>query len=85
MAGKDLAAIRSGFVDFETEYPKAIEKLKAAGIDDYVAEIQRQLDEFWRGSNRIVNRYPEPSSLRSTGYADVEMLPGTYKERQGLI
>lgn len=49
VAGKDLAAIRSGFVDFETEYPKAIEKLKAAGIDDYVAEIQRQLDEFLAG------------------------------------
>lgn len=49
VAGKDLAAIRSGFVDFETEYPKAIEKLKAAGIDDYVAEIQRQLDKFLAG------------------------------------
>lgn len=49
IAGKDLAAIRSGFIDFETEYPKAIEKLKAAGIDDYVAEIQRQLDEFLAG------------------------------------
>lgn len=46
VAGKDLAAIRSGFVDFETEYPKAIKKLKDAGIDEYVAEIQRQLDEF---------------------------------------
>lgn len=46
VAGKDMAAIRSGFVDFETEYPKAIEKLKAAGIDEYVAEAQRQLDEF---------------------------------------
>lgn len=46
VAGKDLAAIRSGFVDFETGYPKAIKKLKAAGIDEYVAEIQRQLDEF---------------------------------------
>jgi putative aldouronate transport system substrate-binding protein len=46
VAGKDLAAIRSGFVDFETGYPKAIKKLKDAGIDEYVAEIQRQLDEF---------------------------------------
>lgn len=43
---KDLAAIRTGFVDFDTEYPKAIEKLKAAGIDEYVAEVQRQFDEF---------------------------------------
>ncbi|OXM16868.1 ABC transporter substrate-binding protein [Paenibacillus herberti] len=46
VAGKDMAAIRSGFVDFETGYPKAIKKLKAAGIDKYVAEVQRQLDEF---------------------------------------
>lgn len=43
---KELAAIRTGFVDFETEYPKAIAKLKAAGIDKYVAEVKRQLDEF---------------------------------------
>lgn len=46
VAGKDIAAIRCGFVDFETEYPKAIKKLKDAGIDEYVAEVQRQLDEF---------------------------------------
>jgi len=46
VAGKDLAAIRSGFVDFDKEYPKAMKKLKAAGIDEYVAEIQRQLEEF---------------------------------------
>ncbi|MGM1046731.1 DUF3502 domain-containing protein [Paenibacillus uliginis] len=36
-------------MDFETEYPKAIQKLKAAGIDEYVTEIQRQLDEFLAG------------------------------------
>ncbi|MFS0726532.1 ABC transporter substrate-binding protein [Paenibacillus sp. 1P07SE] len=46
VAGKDMAAVRSGFVDFETGYPKAIEKLKKAGIDEYVAEVQRQLEEF---------------------------------------
>ncbi|OME90745.1 MULTISPECIES: ABC transporter substrate-binding protein [Paenibacillus] len=49
VVGKDLAAIRSGFVDFETAYPKAIQKLKKAGIDEYVAEVQRQLDEFLAG------------------------------------
>ncbi|WMJ87009.1 ABC transporter substrate-binding protein [Anaerocolumna sp. MB42-C2] len=43
---KDFAAIRSGFVDFDTEYPKAVQKLKEAGIDEYVAEVQRQFDEF---------------------------------------
>jgi putative aldouronate transport system substrate-binding protein len=46
VAGKQFAAIRSGFVDFDTEYPKAVQKLKDAGIEEYVAEIQRQLDEF---------------------------------------
>ncbi|RED66352.1 ABC transporter substrate-binding protein [Cohnella lupini] len=44
--GKDMAAVRSGFVNFETGYPKALQKLKDAGIDEYVAEVQRQLDEF---------------------------------------
>lgn len=47
VTGKQLAAIRSGFVDFETEYPKAIAELKEAGIDEYVAEVQRQMDEFF--------------------------------------
>jgi len=46
VAGKQFAAIRSGFVDFDVEYPKAVKQLKDAGIDEYVAEIQRQLDEF---------------------------------------
>lgn len=45
-ASKDMAAIRNGFVDFDKEYPKAVKKLKDAGIDEYVAEVQRQLDEF---------------------------------------
>ncbi len=44
--GRDISAIRSGFIDFETAYPKAIQDLKDAGIDEYVAEVQRQLDEF---------------------------------------
>jgi len=46
VVGKQLAPVRDGFVDFETAYPRAIENLKAAGIDEYVAEVQRQLDEF---------------------------------------
>jgi len=33
-------------VDIDTEYPKAVQKLKDAGIDDYIAEVQRQFDEF---------------------------------------
>lgn len=52
VAGKELLAIETGFVDFQTEYPKAIEKLKAAGIDEYVAEVQRQFDEFLASKNK---------------------------------
>ncbi|MBP1754006.1 MAG: transporter substrate-binding protein, partial [Firmicutes bacterium] len=46
VSGKQMAPILYGFVDFDTEYPKALENLKAAGIDEYVAEVQRQMDEF---------------------------------------
>ena len=46
VAGKQMAPILYGFVDFETEYPKALQNLKDAGIDEYVAEVQRQMDEF---------------------------------------
>lgn len=44
---KQMEALRNGFVDFDTEYPKAIKALKEAGIDEYVAEVQRQLDIFF--------------------------------------
>jgi putative aldouronate transport system substrate-binding protein len=33
-------------VDFDTEYPKAVKALKAAGIDQYVAEVNRQLKAY---------------------------------------
>ena len=39
--------IMYGFVDYDTNYPAALQKLKEAGIDEYVAEVQRQLDEFF--------------------------------------
>ena len=42
----DMAVIRNGFVDFEENYAAAVAKLKAAGIDEYIAEVQRQYDEF---------------------------------------
>lgn len=47
VAGKKFLQICTGFVDFDTEYPKAVAALKEAGIDEYVAEVQRQLDEFF--------------------------------------
>ena len=45
-AFKKLTPILYGYVDFETEYPKAIAELEAAGINEYVAEVNRQLAEF---------------------------------------
>lgn len=38
--------IKFGLVDYETAYPAAIKKLKAAGIDKYIAEFQKQLTAF---------------------------------------
>ena len=35
------------YVDFDSNYEAAVEELKAAGIDEYVAEVQKQLDEFF--------------------------------------
>lgn len=35
-----------GILDPETELPKFIEKLKAAGVDDFIAEKQKQLDAW---------------------------------------
>ena len=35
-----------GILDPETELPKFIEKLKAAGVDDFIAEKQRQLNAW---------------------------------------
>ncbi len=36
----------TGYVDFDKNYPKAVEALKAAGIESYVAEFQKQLDAY---------------------------------------
>jgi putative aldouronate transport system substrate-binding protein len=46
VTASDFAPLRSGFVSFEDNYDAAVAKLKAAGIDEYVAEVQRQYDEF---------------------------------------
>ncbi len=42
----DMSVIRNGFVNFEENYPAAVQRLKEAGIDEYIAEVQRQYDEF---------------------------------------
>jgi putative aldouronate transport system substrate-binding protein len=40
--------IECGFVDFDSNYDAAVKELKDAGIDQYVAEVQKQLDEFFK-------------------------------------
>ena len=42
----DMSVIRNGFVNFDENYAAAVQKLKDAGIDEYIAEVQRQYDEF---------------------------------------
>ena len=50
VAQKEFQPIECGYVDFDTAYPVALEHLKDAGIDEYVAEVQRQLDEFFKAN-----------------------------------
>jgi len=47
-----LAPIGSGFVDYETGYPKALERLKSAGIDKYIAEYQKQFSAWYAEQNQ---------------------------------
>lgn len=46
-----LAPIGSGFLDYDEHFPKALEKLKAAGFDAYLAEYQKQFTE-WYAANK---------------------------------
>jgi putative aldouronate transport system substrate-binding protein len=43
---RDFIPLMTGFVDFDSTYPGFIQSLKDAGIDEYVAEVQRQVDAF---------------------------------------
>lgn len=52
VCSKDLAPIRNGFVDFDENYDAAIKKLKDAGMDEYIAEVQKQFDEFTANKNK---------------------------------
>lgn len=47
VANQYLNPIMYGFVDFDSNYDDALAKLKEAGIDEYVAEVQRQLDAYF--------------------------------------
>ncbi|MDF2544985.1 MAG: extracellular solute-binding protein, partial [Herbinix sp.] len=52
VCSKDLAPIRNGFVDFDENYDAAIKKLKDAGMDEYIAEVQKQFDEFMANKSK---------------------------------
>lgn len=41
--------LATGYVDFDKYYPQMVEALKAAGIEKYIAEYQKQLDEYIAG------------------------------------
>lgn len=41
-----LKPIIYGVGDYDTDFPAVLEELKAAGLDEYVAEYQRQFSEF---------------------------------------
>jgi len=47
VANQYLNPIMYGFVDFDSNYDDALAKLKEAGIDEYVAEVQKQLDAYF--------------------------------------
>lgn len=40
--------ISLGFADYDSAYPEAIKRLKDAGIDQYMAEYQKQFSEFYK-------------------------------------
>ena len=41
-----MSVYRNAFVNFDEHYAATVQKLKDAGIDEYIAEVQRQYDEF---------------------------------------
>lgn len=44
--GEKIVKIGTGLGDFDAEFPAILEELKANGLDEYVAEYQRQFSEF---------------------------------------
>ena len=44
---QEFTPIECGYVDFDSSYDTAVQHLKEAGIDEYVAEVNRQLDAFF--------------------------------------
>ena len=45
-AWKKIVPILYGYVDFDENYPAAVAELETAGINKYVDEINRKLQEY---------------------------------------
>jgi putative aldouronate transport system substrate-binding protein len=48
--------IRFGLVDYAASYPAALQRLKAAGIDQYMTEYRRQFAEYLKTNPEAVQR-----------------------------
>ncbi|MDR1948831.1 MAG: extracellular solute-binding protein [Spirochaetaceae bacterium] len=48
--------IRYGLVDYASSYPAAIARLKAAGLDQYMAEYRRQFAEYLKANPDVVRK-----------------------------
>lgn len=42
-----IQLLEFGFLDYEKEFPGILEKLKEAGLDTYLAEVQKQFSEWY--------------------------------------
>lgn len=52
VTGEYLDTLASGVSDFDSTYSAFMSKLKAAGADKVIAELQRQLDLWWAENNK---------------------------------
>jgi putative aldouronate transport system substrate-binding protein len=48
--------IKYGLVDFNTAYPEALRRLKAAGLDRYMAEYRRQFAQYLRDNPEVIGK-----------------------------
>jgi putative aldouronate transport system substrate-binding protein len=48
--------IKYGLVEFDTAYPQALSRLKAAGLDKYMAEYRRQFAEYLKANPDIISK-----------------------------
>jgi putative aldouronate transport system substrate-binding protein len=48
--------IKYGLVDFNTAHPEALRRLKAAGLDKYMAEYRRQFAEYLKANPGVIGK-----------------------------